>query len=78
MMSKYKMHLKAKESIQDIIGQWNAWTQKYDNVNNVFRVLLYLHAKCMITSSNKNIVRLTGPLWGETDRSPVVSPHKSQ
>ena len=38
-----------------------------------------LYAYFMITSSNGNIFRVTGPLCGEfTGRSPVNSPHKSQ
>ena len=32
----------------------------------------------MTTSSNENIFRATGPLWGGIHRSPVNSPHKGQ
>ena len=32
----------------------------------------------MMTSSNGNIYRVTGPLWGGVHRSAVVSPHKGQ
>ena len=34
----------------------------------------------MMTSSNRNLFRATGPLWGEftSPRSPVNSPHKGQ
>ena len=32
----------------------------------------------MMTSSNGNVFRVTGSLWGGIQRSPVDSPHKSQ
>ena len=34
--------------------------------------------QCMMTSSNGNIFRVTGPLWGGVHRSPVNFPHKGQ
>ena len=39
--------------------------------------LLLSHIDHMMTSSNGNIFRVTGPLWG-IHRSPVNSPHKGQ
>ena len=46
--------------------------QMFTNITNTIMCAI------MMTSSNGNIFRVTGPLWGEFTQSSVNSPHKGQ
>ena len=56
-------------SYSPIVNHWSVIP-----LNNWF----VLSTLCTMTSSNGNIFRVTGPLCGRIDRSPVNSPHKGQ
>ena len=46
--------------------------------STIMKTLVYRHSYTMMTSSNGNIFRVTGPLCGEFTGPPVNSPHKGQ
>ena len=56
-------------SYSPIVNHWSVIP-----LNNRF----VLSTLCTMTSSNENIFRVTVPLWGKIDRSPVNSPYKGQ
>ena len=51
------------------------WSNSF---NNWISKTLTLGMHIIMTSSNGNIFRVTGPLWRESHRSPVDSPNKGQ